>query len=733
MSAPEREVEQRPAPPTLADCADEPIHIPGAVQPHGALLAFEGERLIAWSATAPALLGVKPRLGAALGEIELGPELSEGLAQLLQEPGGGDGAATIDDARHGGREYARVVHRYDGRDLVEFEARVISQERSHPGTGAERSWSSRLFTKLRNELDLTRALRQCTEQIRQWTGFDRVMAYVFQRDASGDVVAESRCDEIDSFLNMRFPASDIPAQARRLYTLNTLRLIPDVSYTPVALLSRAGDRPVDLSFAVLRSVSPIHVEYLQNMGVGASMSVSIVVEGRLWGLFACHHRSALFVPPEARQACDLLAQFVSSRVQAIQARTEAISVQETAEIIPQLIGALTSAEDPLLALVAHEQALRRLLRAEAIVLTAQGKVIEFGGISHATAIALSTQLPVPGGDPLALERREDWPEALRSVIGEWVGALDIEFDRLSRSRIIALRREQISTVRWGGKPEKILDAGPSGPRLTPRGSFAEWRESVRDQSLPWLDVTVRVARQLQHELARVASARYAEIEEARRHMLAVLGHDLRDPLHTIRMAASMLERDERSRAWGTRIDKSSSRMQRLITAVLDFSRAEAGLPIVGELAQFDFAEVVDDLVVEARVGHPGVEIHARVQKPAVWYGDKSRIAQALSNLLSNARHHGEAGKAIEVSASADHTALLVEVRNSAPPIPPEVARNLFAPFKQREHVAANRTGLGIGLYIAHHIARASNGTLDYRHEQGMVVFTLRLKAGAPPR
>jgi two-component system, chemotaxis family, sensor kinase Cph1 len=209
-------------------------------------------------------------------------------------------------------------------------------------------------------------------------------------------------------------------------------------------------------------------------------------------------------------------------------------------------------------------------------------------------------------------------------------------------------------------------------------------------------------------------------------MLAMLGHDLRDPLHTIRMAATMLKNDDRNSTWGARIDKSSGRMQRLITAVLDFSRAEAGLPIVGELAPFDLAEVIEDLVTESRVGHPGVEIQAQVQKPAVWYGDKVRIAQALSNLLSNARHHGEPGKAIELVARADDASALIEVRNYAPPIPAEIVRNLFVPFKPREHVASNRTGLGIGLYIAHHIARASRGQLDYRHEEGKVVFALRL-------
>lgn len=713
-----KEVQSSQSQPTLADCADEPIHIPGAIQPHGCLLVLEDGRLLAWSANAPEMLGCQPRLDATLDQIGLPASLLTDFDELLCDVEDTSGVSTVDDVEANGVQYWRIVHRHDQRTLVEFEVRTADSSRAEPAT--------RLYSRLRNEADIHRILVQATAQIRAWTGFDRVMAYVFREDASGDVVAESRTEEIDSYLNMRFPASDIPAQARRLYILNPLRLIPDISYQPVALLMREGAPPVDMSFAVLRSVSPIHVEYLQNMGVQASMSVSIVVDGALWGLFACHHRTPLFVGAERRQACDTLAQFVSSRVQAIRANGVAARMEEATSMIPELVGEIREAEDLLQVLANHESHLRRILRADALVLAWRGKVQAYGDVPTQVAQAIVRAATEQGGEVVEINRREDWSPALQDEIGEWVGALEMEFDPRSEGRIIALRREQVSTVRWGGQPEKSVKIGPKGPRLTPRGSFAEWRETVRGRSTPWSETTRRLALQLQHELSRACMGRHAEVEQARNHLLAILGHDLRDPLQSIQMSAHVLRLSEDRSGIASRIDKSSGRMQSLITQVLDFSRAESGQSLLGELVFFDLGELVEDLVGESRAGHPTVRIKANIQKPAVWCGDRGRLGQAISNLISNARHYSEAGQPIEIDANVEATEAVLQVRNVAPPIPEELSRNLFAAFKQRANPVRNRTGLGIGLYIAHRIVTASGGTLIYRHENGRVVFEMRL-------
>src|SRR5262245_62964810 len=214
-------------PATLNDCDREPIHIPGAIQPQGALLVFEDDRLIAWSANAAQVLSVTPALDANLDALGLQPALREGLDQLLATFAGGEAPAVTDKvADPAGVLFSRIVHRHDGRTLVEFEHREEDDVRAN--------LAARIFTVLKGQANREHLLQVSCNEIRQWTGFDRVMAYVFQPDGSGDVVAESRSEHIDSFLNTRFPATDIPAQARLLYILNTLRFIPDVAYQPVA-------------------------------------------------------------------------------------------------------------------------------------------------------------------------------------------------------------------------------------------------------------------------------------------------------------------------------------------------------------------------------------------------------------------------------------------------------------------------------------------------------------------
>lgn len=709
----------RPSP-TLEDCAEEPIHIPGAIQPHGVLLAFENDVLAAWSANTPAQLAGNYQLGNSLAEIGMPLEASEGLSELLAEARVAEGVCASDEIVLAGERITRLVHRYDGRDIIEFE-RTIEGKKIF-------DLSSRLLVKLRSNLDLVHILSQCADQIRSWTGFDRVMAYVFQPDGSGDVVAESCGDNIDSFLNMRFPASDIPPQARRLYTLNPLRLIPDINYAPVALLAREGAKPIDLSFTMSRSVSPIHIEYLRNMGVTASMSVSIVVNGSLWGLLACHHYSPLYVGDEVRRACDMLAQFVSSRVQAIEAGVVAERLQQGTETITSLITALASIDDPLVALNAHQQALCQILRADALILTAQGKIIEVGGISREASSAILSHLIDVDIELHTIESLESWPESMRTLLDPWVGALDIVFDRAAKGRIVALRRAEVHTVRWGGQPEKEYKTGPLGMRLTPRGSFAEWRETVRGRCRPWLDVTRRLAGQLQHELSRVCMAKQAEMEEARQHLLAMLGHDLRDPLQAIRMAANVLKLDSNSREWGTRIDSSSGRMQRLITQILDFSRTQAGTPLTGEVLKFDLSAALMELVDEAHVAHPGVQYRLDLERPVVWEGNPERISQALSNLLSNARHHGKTGVPIDVTLRLQNNSAVISIANVAAPISPDIVDSLFVPYKPRRNRTVNRSGLGLGLYIASEIAKASNGVLEYEYCDGKVVFKLQLNA-----
>ncbi|UXH77400.1 ATP-binding protein [Roseateles amylovorans] len=712
--------------PDLRSCADEPIHIPGSIQPHGLLIALRDGVVAAWSENVQPTLGLSLTLGQAWLQVSLPAAVHEAISRLMSEAQQMPGVPTFAEVELAGQPHDIVVHEHDGHCLIEFEPRA-EPVLTHMS-------QVRVFDRLRRATSLEAVLQLAVETIRMWTSFDRVMAYRFRHDESGEVQAEAKSNALSSYLGLRYPASDIPAQARRLYLLNTLRLIPHVSYRAIPLVGHPSAPPLDLTHSVLRSVSPIHVEYLHNMGVGASMSISLVVNDRLWGLIACHHMSSLKVPYPVRSDCDVLAQVISSAISTLETRDFARRQALTASLIGELVADLTIADDAIVALAEKAERLKEVLRADALVMTQNSRVMATSELSHDLAVMIATA-SWTGDLPLSRDCRGDWPDALRDTLGPWVGALRLDFEPAGRGSLIALRREQTETVRWAGQPDKVIARGPNGPRLTPRGSFTEWRQHVKDCADPWTESDLVFARQLMLELQRTAAARHVEMEEARRNLLAMLGHDLRDPLQAITMVASVLKRGEDSGRLGARLDASSGRMHRLITQVLDFSRAEVGMPLVAEAQRFDLDALLQDLVEEVRVGHPGFDVTLTTCGEVVVTGDAIRLAQAMSNLIANARNHGAPGRPVRVELTRRDDEIRFDVFNEAAPIDPALVADLFEPFKRGQaEPRRNRSGLGLGLYIAKRIVTEHGGTLSYGYEDQQVRFGFSLaREGLAPR
>ena len=357
---------------------------------------------------------------------------------------------------------------------------------------------------MRRQQSVDDLLKTAVEELRSMTGFDRVMAYRFRHDDSGDVVAESVAAGLTPFVGQRYPAGDIPAQARRLYVINTLRLIADVGAVPVPVEAAATTtEPLDMSMGVLRSVSPVHLEYLTNMGVGASMSVSIVIGGKLWGMLACHHRTPRRVSYAVRMSCDVLAQILASHVQATLARDLVSYADAAASLRSRIVEQVLHAGDVIVALSVEVEALRAAFGAQGVILSDGGKLHVFGGLGQPAASALvhwlNTTSPVPGR-MVHMDSIDALPELLRLQMQTWRGVLALPFGTESQGWVLLLRSEQIETVLWGGRPGKTYATGPLGARLTPRGSFDLWREIVRGKAVPWNAVTLESAQKLLDEL-----------------------------------------------------------------------------------------------------------------------------------------------------------------------------------------------------------------------------------------
>lgn len=709
----------------LQSCADEPIHIPGFIQPHGFMVFFDLQGMLeGWSANIPAELA-NMQAGQHFDRLPL-PAVA---AQLIEECIGcqadGECAPALAAVELGTMQYDCIVHATRGRVIAEFESRDVPA--NAVAMFAVKAHSS--IERVRRQKSVDALLQTAVRQVREFTGFDRVMAYRFREDDSGDVVAEARREDLAPYVGQRYPASDIPAQARRMYVATTLRMIASVGYQPVPMLGAPDAAPLDMSYSVLRSVSPVHVEYLQNMGVCASMSVSIVINGRLWGLLACHHMAPKQVPYSIRMSADVLAQVMASTIQSIEARRDAEQVEQAARVRTSLVESLLIDEEPLDALAHHAEALQAATGSHAMVCVHNGKVMGFGAVEPAALDAIVTALPPDASDLVVRDKLADWPAQVQASLGKWVGMLGLPFDPPGGGWCLLLRTEQIEQVAWAGRPEKTVAYGRLGARLTPRGSFDAWHETVLGRAQPWEAPVQSHARLMLSELLRASNARRAQTESTRAQLLAMLGHDLRDPLHSINMAGTLLERGKGSSqpTLGKRIQSSSNRMQRLIGQVLDMSRIDGGMGLGVLLEPLDLAALVDDMVEETRLAYPTIVYEYANPGTVPVRADSDRMSQVLSNLLSNARHHGQVGHPIRVALHAEGGWATLEVANDGTPIAEELAATLFNPFKRASlHNPRNRTGMGLGLYIVASIVREHQGEIAYRHEGGQVVFRVRL-------
>ncbi|MCI1014335.1 MULTISPECIES: ATP-binding protein [Herbaspirillum] len=717
----------------LSNCDREPIHIPGSIQSHGALLCFTPDgRLASHSANADALLGTLPAPGAPLGEHHLDAGARAVIQSALEDKHGYVDSRMITLPSGA---FDLVTHKSEDVLIAEFEKRppdALSLD-------AFALAAHQAIQRIQRQQGVEDLLTLAVDEIARITGFDRVMAYRFLHDDSGEVVAEHKREDLEPFLGQRYPASDIPAQARRLYVINPIRLIADVKAPTVALepdLNPLTGRPLDLSHSMLRSVSPVHIEYLSNMGVGASMSLSIVIGDRLWGLIACHHMSAHLVPHAVRMSCQLLAQFVSALVERNLNGERARALEYSTALRREIVARITDREDIVLALAGEHEGFLRLMNSHGGAISMDRKTQVFGKAPSREAVnALINWLNEnePGDLFYTSALGADAP-ALKQVLGDICGVLAVRFYREQDGYAFWFRSEQVEDVRWGGNPEKKYSIGPLGPRLTPRGSFAVWKETVRGKSLPWVKTELEVAGQLRLDFQEVALSNENMVKRARETLLATLGHDLRDPLQAIMMAARMIEVREHSPSSSNlskRISSSSSRMHRLISQVLDISRLQSGMGLDIQRRPVDVRKMAMEIVNEARMAYPDNEIILEAEDCGEIGLDGDRISQVVSNLLSNTRHHGEIGKPSTLIVFRRDEQLTISVSNHGAPIPAAVRDNLFKPYKKESMGnQRNARGLGLGLYIVSEIVNGHGGRITVDCESNIITFTVTIPVPA---
>jgi chemotaxis family two-component system sensor kinase Cph1 len=308
----------------------------------------------------------------------------------------------------------------------------------------------------------------------------------------------------------------------------------------------------------------------------------------------------------------------------------------------------------------------------------------------------------------------------------YCGVLAVRFHRDEGGWMLWFRMEEVHKVQWAGKPEKIVAQGPSGARLTPRGSFEAWEEVVRGRSAPWTEQDFSVAEKLRLELLELCLNRAAEIDRMRQRLIATLGHDLRNPLQSISMAAALLKSsDVRSVELREHITYSSSRMERLISQILEMSRLQAGSDIVVNCVPTDISQLVQAIVDETLLAYPDLLLDIDIQPGLQANVDPDRYAQVAVNLLSNARHHKTPASPVNIVLTEQQGEVRLTIRNAATPLSEAQLATLFIPFKQQTNSPErNKGGLGIGLYICSAIARAHGSRIEVQQAEGVISFSV---------
>lgn len=718
----------------LADCSSEPIHIPGAIQPFGVLFAMdEGLRVTHCSENVAMCLRRQAEavLGCSIQEV-----LGCDLRPFVKAGDFDSGEPFRLPALDGVQTWNALLHRHRGQLILQLEATTAADREL-----ALDSWVRASLASFDASVSVLALCEGACQQVKQLTGLDGVMVYKFHDDGHGEVVAEAKDEPWPKYLGLHYPASDIPPQARAIFLENWLRMIPDRDYSPVRLASHdAGGVPLDLGRSLLRSVSPIHLEYLKNMGVRASLTLSLISEGRLWGLIAGHHyRGPRHVPFERRVAAELIARLVSQQL-APREEAEIAGIRgRKRTVLQDLIRKMKAGPEPLDGLVEQPYDARDLL--------------DCGG----AAIALPdghwhTMGETPGGEHLAwlaawLDQREgDW-QIFHSdeLVREYPRAADfkhcasgflaLRIPKGSGNYIFWFKPEVSRTIAWAGDPNKSLTV-ESGNELRPRKSFQQWIQTVEMKSLPWAKweieliealghalISTDLRRQFDRELEARAAAEWAN--DQKEQLLAMVSHDLKNPLHSLMVGVTLIQRSIPAETLSKvstvllAMQRSLQSMGHLIDDLLSIAKLESGtvnLDVEEHLAESLFADAFDLLLPIAT--EKGVQLNMATdsQGGCRVRCDRQRILQVLSNLIGNAVKFTPPGGRISCRLTQGVRDVCFSIADTGPGIARENLSYVFDRFWQARQT--RRLGTGLGLSIAQGLIAAQGGRIWADSELG---------------
>jgi light-regulated signal transduction histidine kinase (bacteriophytochrome) len=720
----------------LANCADEPIRFPGAIQPHGVLLTLREPdlQIVQVSANVASLFNHQPDalLGQTLDTL-LGAENANLVKQMASQSSFIDAPAL--HVTLNGAEFEGLLHRHQGVLVLEFEP-LHKHFQPKPQNGRT-SNLGKMLQRLQSAKTLQALYEISVSEIQAMTGYDRVLIYRFEEEGHGQVIAEASAPSMELFNGLFFPASDIPEQARELYRTNWLRIIPNADYEPVPLLPKLRPdtgQPLDLSFSTLRSVSPIHCQYMKNMGVLSSMSISLMKGDKLWGLISCGNRTPLHVPNDLRTTCQTIGQVLSLQISAMEALDTSRQREEKVAALGVLNQAMNAATDNVFdGLAQYPQVLMDLAQAGGVAIIDGQQLHRYGHCPEPAQIrALHKWLQETGQPVFASHHLSALYPPAADYQPVASGVLAMSLPKPVDNGVLWFRPEVKENIQWSGDPKKplALEKSDTGLRLRPRTSFEIWKVEMAGISTKWSHGDRFAANDLrrsalENDLSRQV-LREQQAVRARDELVAVVSHDLRNPMTIISMLCGMMQKafssdgTHSSRRISSAIDtmqQAAGRMNVLLEDLLDTSKIEAGRytvrPVQLEVSQI-FEEAYALLAPLALA--KGVDLSFNAEPGLQINADPERLFQVLSNLIGNAIKFTPRLGNIGISAMSNGEEIVFAVRDSGEGIAPEQLPHVFDRYWTKGE--NNPTGSGLGLYISQGIVQAHGGRIEAESELG---------------
>ncbi len=718
----------------LTNCDREPIHIPGKIQSHGFLIAVNKETLIITYVSENIGVFVGQNIGELLEqpisyfitqlekngiELELAHVLSIGKSQ-------GFDLINPYKLKLNDEPFYLIIHESNDNFLLEFETATLQYDIQHVlGKSVSDILSNRSIESL---------LQKAAEEVKRMIEYDRVMIYKFQEDGHGEVVAEVKEEELEPFMGLHYPASDIPKQARELYKLNMTRIIADVNTESSPIKTFEKDIPLDLTNSTLRAVSPIHIQYLKNMGVHSSFSISLIAHGELWGLIACHNYSPKFIDYKAREGSKLIGNILSSALEYRQTEADNETDQAHQQALAELYAHLEKDADIITALTKHEHTILNVNEATGVAVFFEKNIYTLGLTPQQEHLeALFNWLRLTMNDSIFYTNQLS--NLFKSAIEFTSAGSGILACMLSKDMgelIVWFKEEKLNTIHWAGNPEKPVEKMEDGlAHLSPRNSFESFAEIVKNTSSKWSNSDINNALKLREKVNNVINKRANEIRLLNERLKLAfdeldtfsytISHDLRTPLTAIKSYTELYlaknkNAEDPNKQLLDRVLVGADKMRFLIDEILKLARVgRTEIDLLKIDTESLITEICNDVVSAFNAQNTSIHIG---ECPEI-DGDQTLITQVFTNIISNAVKYSIKSEhpTVSISGVVEKNVVIYTITDNGIGIAIDNHDKVFELFRRMENVK-DFEGTGVGLAIVKRIMERHNGRVWFESDLG---------------